>query len=174
MPTIKIADKPTLDTVATNVNTVSTNVTTIKNEVQNSTYGLQAIKNAIGSGGSSSVLAFPRKIANGSKSMNPSSWNFLYTASEKCYLRVYCDTNSYGGWDLVFSLSNSSSYNILSYVIQSQSYNSRSTWYSYAYKCISDENGILTFLIDKNESIYIYTSSSMGLYYCAYTFTPQS
>ena len=84
MPTIKIADKPTLDTV-------SSNVTTVKNAVQNSTYGLQAIKTAIGniSGG-----LVPTFIMSFMHQGTGSDYTYTATQNYKYYTAlIYYDSN---------------------------------------------------------------------------------
>lgn len=72
--TIQIADKQTLDAVNTVLESVQTNVTTIKSDasnamsysssakslLENTTYGLQAIKNALGGGGVGAVKSIQR------------------------------------------------------------------------------------------------------------------
>ena len=90
MSTIKIADKPTLDTV-------STNVTAVKNAVQDSTYGLQAIKTSIDNIGGGALV--PTILARNSIS-SQYSLSFTPTSAQKSTYKYFtacvCNTGSNG------------------------------------------------------------------------------
>lgn len=169
MPTIQIADKPTLDTVASNVSSV-------KSSIENANYGLSAIKTAIDNSGGGNSLTFPRVLSNGGGSAGYNSTNtLLYVASEKCYIRVYFTVNTSRGYNLTFKTKTSSGDILSIYIFGANSYITPQPYLYYRYIEGSTSSGYIVLLLEKNESLYVSNDSNYAtqtVYYQAYTYEP--